>query len=195
MSGDGLRARILEAAASVLRERGPTPRLLSAVSERAGVSRPTLYKYVGDQAAIYDALVRQEIQRIIDDVVPDAAAITDARVGYLDIVVALAERARTHPVLTVLLERHPALAMRHIGSVPGIVLEVAGDRLEPVVRRGIAEGRLPDVDIRSLLIWTSRIVLSLVLMPMPDDDGPEGVRASVDRLLTLGGSVKPEDTP
>ena len=62
-----LRARILEAAASVLREQGPRTRLISTIAERAQVSRPTLYRYFPERADLYDSLIRNEAERIVDD--------------------------------------------------------------------------------------------------------------------------------
>lgn len=67
---------------------------------------------------------------------------------------------------------------------------MAEEKLEPLLREGIESGRLPAVDLRTLLIWTSRIVVSLVLMPMPDDEGHEGVRSSVAALFELTRAVE-----
>ncbi|MGH2604184.1 MAG: TetR/AcrR family transcriptional regulator, partial [Dehalococcoidia bacterium] len=65
MSDEELRGRILDAAQECLLEAGLTARLHRAIAERAGVSRPTVYKYAGDQQAITAALLDRETSRFL----------------------------------------------------------------------------------------------------------------------------------
>jgi AcrR family transcriptional regulator len=75
--GDGLDAagvrdtvatRVLDAAYELYLERGLRETTLSAVAQRAGVSRPTVYKHVGDVAAVSGAVVARELERFFAEV-------------------------------------------------------------------------------------------------------------------------------
>ena len=54
------RTRILDAAEACLMEQRMSAPLHARIAERAGVSRPTVYKYIGDQ----DDLVRAVLERV-----------------------------------------------------------------------------------------------------------------------------------
>src|SRR6202165_4103921 len=59
-----MRRRVLDAAEHCLLEDGYQARLHARIARRAGVSRPTVYKYVGDQSAIVQALLQREFVRL-----------------------------------------------------------------------------------------------------------------------------------
>ena len=65
-----IRARILDAATECLLEVGVTGRLHTQIAQRAGLSRPTVYKYVGDQSAILQAVFDREFEVFWRTVVP-----------------------------------------------------------------------------------------------------------------------------
>src|SRR5690348_2146538 len=65
-----LRDRILDAAAACLMEEGLNARLHALIAQRAGVSRPTVYKYIGDQDAVLAALLDREFDRFFATVLP-----------------------------------------------------------------------------------------------------------------------------
>ncbi len=65
-----IRERILDAATACLLDQGLDARLHAAIAERAGISRPTVYKYVGDQAAIVAAILERELDRFFAAAVP-----------------------------------------------------------------------------------------------------------------------------
>ena len=70
-----------------LLESGLDARLHAAIAERAGLSRPTLYKYVGDQTAILDAVRDREIEEFFTAAVPLLSSTDDLRDGLVDAVV------------------------------------------------------------------------------------------------------------
>lgn len=189
MRGNNLRGRILEAAAQVLREGGPGPRLITAVAERAGVSRPTLYKYVGDRDALYDALLRAELERVVDEVVSRAERAESPREEYVALIVDITQQARNHPALRAVLAEHPGIIASHVSRVLPTVLDIAEPRLGPILEAGMREGRLPVVDVRVAITWTTRLITSLALMPLPEDTGAEGLAATVADLLDVSGSI------
>lgn len=189
MRGNNLRSRILDAAAQVLREGGPGPRLITAVAERAGVSRPTLYKYVGDRDAIYDALLRAELERVIEEVATRAEKAESPREEYIAVIVDIAQQARNHPALRAVLAEHPGIIASHVSRVLPMVLDIAVPRLGPILEQGAREGRLPDVDVRVAITWTTRLITSLALMPLPEDTAEADLAAAVADLLDVTGSI------
>ncbi len=90
------RNRLLEAAEELLRTDGPTVSL-QAIATRAGVTKPTLYRELGDRDALVNALAERLAERMAESVTSMVATATDPRdglhklvMGYLD----LAERDR-----------------------------------------------------------------------------------------------------
>ncbi len=78
------RAAIIEAALALLAERGAAGVSMSALAERAGVSRPTLYKHFPDLDHVLAAWVGEQIDRTHAALVDDLAAVADplARVDH-----------------------------------------------------------------------------------------------------------------
>ncbi len=189
MRGNNLRSRILDAAAQVLREGGPGPRLITAVAERAGVSRPTLYKYVGDRDAIYDALLRAELERVIEEVATRAEKAESPREEYIAVIVDLAQQARNHPALRAVLAEHPGIMASHVSKVLPMVLDIGVPRLGPILEEGAREGRLPEIDPRVAITWTTRLITSLALMPLPEDTAEADLAAAVADLLDVTGTI------
>lgn len=79
------REHVLDAALELLREHGMPGLTMSALAERAGMSRPTLYHYFPDVDAVLAAWVGQEMERSVTALVADAVAIDDpiARLAHL----------------------------------------------------------------------------------------------------------------
>lgn len=71
------REHILATALGLLRERGMAALTMSALAERAGISRPTLYHYFSDVDAVLAAWVGQEIERSVSTMVIEARGIAD----------------------------------------------------------------------------------------------------------------------
>jgi AcrR family transcriptional regulator len=189
MRGNNLRSRILDAATQVLREGGPRPRLITSIAERAGVSRPTLYKYVGDRTAIYDALLRIELERVIDDVATRAERAESPRDDYIDVVVTITQEARNHPALRAVLAEHPEIMASHVARILPIVLDIAVPRLAPIIEAGAREGRWPEIDARVAVTWTTRLITALAVMPLPEDTEEDDLRREVGALLDVTTSI------
>ena len=185
MARKELRERILDAAAQVLREKGPGHRLITSIAERAEVSRPTLYRHFPERSDLYDSLVRLEMERVVDDVVHRARRSSSPRDDYIDMVVDLVTEAREHAALQAVLARHPEIMASHLPRILPIVLEIAEPRLSPVLAAGAASGRWPDIDTPVAVTRTGRMISSLVTKPHPEDSGPRELRASVEGLLDV----------
>lgn len=184
-----LRERILEAAAQVLRERGPGQRLVTAIAERAQVSRPTLYRHFPDRGQLYDSLMRAELERVVGEVVARARTTQCPFDDYVDVVVDLVLEAREHEALRAVLARHPEIMAAQLPRILPIVLEIAEPELTRIAGVAVAEGRWPEIDIRVAITWTVRLVASLITMPLPEDSTPAMLRTSVVSLLDVASTM------
>jgi AcrR family transcriptional regulator len=187
--------RILDAALALYLERGIRDTALSAVAHRAGVSRPTVYKHVGDVAALARTVVDRELDgffgRLGARLAADGPA-SDRLVDALDLAVA---HARGHPLLQRLLELEP-----------GAILPVFTVDAEPVLRRAVAalaptvaeagadDGADParpgSAELRAELL--ARVAISLVLTPAvsPDLGDRDTLRSVVLASLRVGADPR-----
>lgn len=195
MAVNDLPERILEAAAQVLRERGPRVRLISNIAERAGVSRPTLYRHFPHRSDIYDSLVRRELETVIDELVLHANVTGDPRDEYLDTVAALVRTSREHPALRAVLASHPEIVVAYLPRLLPIVLDVAVPRVTPVLKAGAEQGAWPDISPRIAVLWTTRLVTSLITMPLPEDTSELGLRTTISELIDVANSIASAPRP
>lgn len=189
MATRDLRQRILDAAAQVLSEGGPRPRLITNIAERAQVSRPTLYRHFPARNDIYDSLMRAELERVIDTVAVRARATTSPRQDYVDVVVDLVRTAREHPALQAVLARHPEIMASYLPRVLPIVLDIAEPRLAPILEAGAREGRWPAIPARPAIAWTTRLVVSLVTMPPAEVGSEAALAGEVEALISVASSI------
>jgi AcrR family transcriptional regulator len=188
-SADGVRDRILDAATQCLLESGLDARLHAAIAERAGLSRPTLYKYVGDQTAILDAVRDREIEAFFTAAVPLLSRTDDLRAGVVDAIVFVVGYGRRHTLLQKALREHPELILPALTTESGPLLDrihgVFADQLERAIS---AVGA--DLDTRVVAEWIFRIIVSLITTPSgPDTETPEQLREYIDGLVQLSGLV------
>ncbi|MDX6739179.1 TetR/AcrR family transcriptional regulator [Actinocorallia sp. A-T 12471] len=173
------RALILDAAAECLVEGGfASGRLLSAIARKAGVSRPTLYKYGGTVDDIKEALVERELAAFIEHISPAFDELAWTPEYLTDLLVLVIDYTRHHPLLTAALRDVPELVL----PVFTLHARVQVDRIEefvtPVLRAHIAAGRMPDVDISVLVDALYRVVMAAVIVNTGHDfDDPEVLRS------------------
>lgn len=184
----GLAERLLDAALELYLERGVGDTTLSAVAGRAGVSRPTVYKHVGDVEALADAVIRREIDRFF---IALGAVLTGggpARARIVESVAFTVEHARSHPLLRRQLELEPALILPVFTVGAGAVLATAVDLVVPLARLAIEEGGLPDRDPAALAEVAARLAISLIFAPSPqlNVDDPDALRGFVGIALPGG---------
>lgn len=174
-----IHARILDAAAACLTEGGFTStRLLSAIARRAGLSRPTLYKYGGSLDEIKDALIERELTAYL----AEAAPIIDAArwdADYVsDLLAFLVGRARRHPLLSAAVRDVPDMVLPWFTIRADLTVARVTALAAPVVQEKIDRGEFPPVDVPVLIDVLTRIVLSLVFVNSAgvDADDPEDLR-------------------
>lgn len=186
---DGVRERILDAATQCLLESGLDARLHAAIAERAGLSRPTVYKHVGDQAAILDAVRDREIEAFFTAAVPLLSRTDDLSAGLVDAVVFVVGYGRRHTLLQKALREHPELILPALTTESGPLVDRIHGMFADQIDRALAAADA-DLDSRVVVEWIYRIIVSLITTPSrPDTESPEQLREYIADLFGLVGLV------
>jgi len=183
-AAERIRERILDAATECLVAEGLDARLHAMIAERAGISRPTVYKYVGDQAAIVTAVLDREFDKFFDAAVPILRRSDDLEAHLIDGIVFVVDYARSHILLQKALAEHPELILPVLttGAEPLIdrVVDLFGDQLS----RALDQAAPTPLTPRAAAEWSYRIVVSLITTPTSALDR-EGTRRYVESLVRL----------
>jgi AcrR family transcriptional regulator len=187
--------RILDAAAALYLERGRAETTLSAIAQRAGVSRPSVYKHLGDADEVAHALIGRELERFfarVTQVLGTQATLRDRLVEGLAFTV---EYARDHELLQRMLELEPELVVTAFTLRADAVLRQAVALLAPELSAAADERRLVHIAPDVAAEWVARIAISLVLTPSVTRDltDPAELRRYLESLL-VGGLVTEQVT-
>jgi AcrR family transcriptional regulator len=186
-------ARILDAAAALYLERGRTETTLSAIAQRAGVSRPSVYKHLGDADGVAHALIDRELARFFERIGEVLLARPTLRDRLVEGLAFTVEYARGHVLLQRMLELEPDLVVTAFTLRGGDVLRRAVDLLAPELERATDHGEVVGIAPDVAAEWVARIAVSLVLTPSVtrDLEDPEELRRYLESLL-VGGLVTRE---
>jgi|GEM_PF-2183181 len=196
-----IRERILDAATECLIAEGLGARLHAMIAERAGISRPTVYKYVGDQPAIVAAVLDRELDRFFEATLPALRSSEDLEADLVNAVVFIVEYAREHPLLQKGLREHPELILPALTIRSGATVERVVSLFDEQLGRALtraASTESTELSPRQVAEWLFRIVVSLVTTPTAGLDR-DGTRRYVDSLVRLmglaatGGSDRPAE--
>lgn len=186
LSPTAIRERILDAAEVCLIEFGYGARLHALIAERAGLSRPTLYKYVGDQSQIFDALLQREITRFFAVLDPVLRRRDSLPAGFVDCIVFAVGYARRHPVLQKGLSDDPATVLPWFTVRSAPLIECGAEFLVPHFDR-MAAGDEFAAGPRAISEWAFRLVASLITTDGGVDTADErALREFVKGLLAVG---------
>jgi AcrR family transcriptional regulator len=190
----GTRERILAAASALYLERGVGATTLSAVAQRAGVSRPTVYAHFGDAEAIAQVLIDAEITRFFEEVAEVIAAQPTLERRLVEGLAFAVEHAREHPLLQRMLALEPAAVLATFTVRAERVLHGAVALLAPELERAVDAGELHGIAPDVAAEWVGRIALSLILTPSVTRDltDPEQLRRYL-RSLLVGGLAPRRD--
>lgn len=192
MASDGeIRERILDAAQECVLEAGLSARLHAAIAERAGMSRPTVYKYAGDQDAIIEALLHREVERFLAATEPVLTKRGDLRERFIETVVFVVDYARGHKLLQKGLRDQPEAVVPWFTTNAGPLIEQAMEFFAPHLRAAMDEGQIADTDPRVIVEWAYRLIVSLITtrggLPVEETGS---LRSYVGALFQIGASVE-----
>lgn len=189
-------ARILDAAEECLMQSGLTARVHAAIAERAGLSRPTLYKYVGDQSAILDALLDREVARFFSLLAPVIDSGNHVKTRLVDMVVFVVDYARNHALLQKGLKEEPHVVLGYISGQATSLIDRATRFLTPQLARGGDAGGPQDAPPVAMVEWAFRLVASLITTPgVIDTQSPEALRRFVSQLLSIAQIADADGAP
>lgn len=188
-SSEEFRARILEAARRCYIESPKSERMHSLIAERAGVSRPTVYKYLGDQAAIKQALMQAETISYLVALQPAFEQRLPLRVHFRELVVFTVTYLRENALFRALLAEAPDELARTLTVDLAPVLAAGTDIAAPMLERIHPSTAESPVPIELVLEWGMRVSLSLATTPSPHRalDSADAIRAHVDALFAIAG--------
>jgi AcrR family transcriptional regulator len=182
MADEQIRQRILDAAEECLLRAGPAARIHHLIAERAGLSRPTLYKHLGDQKAIVEALLRRELDRFLT--CAHAALPPGGRPHehFVDTVVYAVGYARRHTLLQKILREQPQIVLPWLTTNAAAALEHVMAFTGPHPETGPGQA-----DPRVALEWQARLAISLFITPSATArlDDPGELRRHLSALFDL----------
>ncbi|TDC45874.1 TetR/AcrR family transcriptional regulator [Actinomadura sp. KC345] len=180
---DDLDTRILDAALMEFETYGLRRVSVEDVAKRAGVARTTIYRRFTNKEQLLQAVILRECRRFltaIAEATEDLASPGDAVVeGF---VVGL-QSARTHPLMTRVLESEPEAFLPQLSMNGGAVMLAARDILADRLRRANPGGPEDHNTVAEVLL---RLAVSLLLVPggglaLDDEDA---IRAFARDYLT-----------
>lgn len=189
-AAEQIRDRILDAATECLLDQGLDARLHAAIAERAGISRPTVYKYVGDQSAILAAILDREIDRFFSAAVPVLRRSDDLEAHLVSAIVFVVDYARDHALLQKALREHPEIVLPALTTESGGLVDRVVGLFEEQLGRALSQSSAGGLDARAAAEWGYRIAISLVTTPTGALER-DGTRAYVDRLIRLMAIADP----
>ncbi|MFL6089526.1 MAG: TetR/AcrR family transcriptional regulator [Aeromicrobium sp.] len=189
-AAERIRERILDAATECLVAEGLDARLHAMIADRAGISRPTVYKYVGDQQAILAAVLEREIDRFLDAAVPLLRQSDDLAAHFVDAIAFIGDYGRGHVLLQKALVEHPELILPQLTTGAGALIDRLVGLFEEQLGRALDRTDSPALTPREAAEWMYRIAVSLVTTPTAalDEDGTRRYVESLIRLTGIAGT-------
>jgi len=181
------RERILDGAVRAVARHGISKLGMGDVSESAGVSRATLYRYFPTREVLLDGLVAREANRFLQQVI-DAMHEAPAGEERLGIVVEFLTRlVRDHPALQRLVESEPAHVLESLRARFPSIRQQLHDVLAPLlvdsppVRNGL-------MTTEQITDWMTRYLISTYLFP---DPRPEATARTLTAMYKALGGAPP----
>ena len=189
------RERLLEGAVRAVASRGLTKLGMSDVSEFAGVSRGTVYRYFSNTEELLSELGRREAESFEQQVYETLEKVPTTSAERLRLVLdAIEKLARDHPLIQRLPETDPGFVLTAVRERFPEIRETFQRLLAPLleesdpVRRGGA-------DAKQLASWMARVMVSMFLFPEPDpQEAARSMRTVYEMLFRDPSDSAPEPT-
>ena len=172
---------------------------MSDVATRAGISRPTLYKYFGSKDELVAAAVQREAESLVASVLAAADGNTTPLEGLESAIAAALRLTREHPLLDRIIRTEPESLLPYLttdriggdgGTGGGAVLLFVRTATEALVRDRL---ELDEITSRRLADMIARLLVSYSISA--PDDPPEVVASSVARILLVGAQASAPAAP
>ena len=166
----------LDAAARCFARHGIRRTSVQDVAAELRVNRTTVYRQVGTIEQQVRLLLARDLHRLLETL-PGALSATTGPHVVVDLLAALVEFARAHPVLAKVLADEPELIGPFLVSEHDEVVSRVAVTLVPMLTAAMSSGVLAPRDPRVLAEWLVRLGISLILAP------PRDLRAFLTELL------------
>jgi AcrR family transcriptional regulator len=191
------RDRILEAALLAMGRVGPRRLTMNDVSERAGLSRGTLYRYFPTKEDLLAVLAEWEQDRFAEGLRAVLAGVPEDEQSIEDIAEYIITYLRRHPALTLMIDVEPEFVMGFLRRQLPVFHRITEEILAPVVRRcrPVKEGWVTPAELNELLL---RLVISVFLVPGEGEDVTVGaLKGALDSFVRLASARRaaPADPP
>ncbi|MFC5752560.1 TetR/AcrR family transcriptional regulator [Actinomadura rugatobispora] len=181
--GDDLDARILDAALAEFESYGLRRVSVEDVAKRAGVARTTIYRRFTNKEQLLQAVILRECRRFLTSIAEATEDLPSPEDAVVEGFVAGLRGARTHPLMTRVLESEPEAFLPQLSMNGGAVMLAARDILADRLRRARPDDREDYAAVAEVLL---RVAVSLLLVPggglaLDDEDD---IRAFARSYLT-----------
>jgi AcrR family transcriptional regulator len=178
LSTEGTRDRILDAALTVMSRYGLARLALEDVAREAGVSRQTVYRYVGSRNGLISETIVREEEAFFARMREAAGPHEQLRPGLEAAITAALTMAREHPLLDRLLATEPEALLPFLTDGSGPVLSAARPVVIELLGRFVPH--LPPADLERAADAASRLIVSYAISP-----GREPVETLAAGLATM----------
>ena len=183
--------RLLEGALRAVASRGLAKLSMSDVSEFAGVSRGTAYRYFSNTEELLSELGRREAERFEQQVWEALERVPTTSAERLGLVLdAIEKLGRDHPLIQRLPETDPAFVLTAIRERFPDLRQTFQRLLAPLLEESELV-RTGGTSAEQLASWMARVMISMFLFPEPDP------RETAESMRTLYKTLfrGPVDSP
>ncbi|MBX6766288.1 MAG: TetR/AcrR family transcriptional regulator [Actinomadura rubrobrunea] len=159
---DDLDARIMDAALAEFSAYGLRRVSVEDVAKRARVARTTIYRRFTNKEQLLQAVILREVRRFLSGIAEATEGLPTAEDAIVEGFVTGLRGARTHPLVTRVLQSEPEAFVAQLGMNGGAVLLAARDILADRLRRARPDS---DEDVETVAEVLLRVALSLLLVP------------------------------
>ena len=182
------RDRILEAALLAMGRVGVRRLTMNDVSQRAGLSRGTVYRYFPSKDDLLAVVAEYEQDRFAEGLRAALAGVSEDELRLERVAEYLITYLRGHPALTLMIDTEPAFVLGFWGRQLPVFRQISEELLAPIMcqTRPVREGWLTVAELSELLL---RVVLSVFLVPGESSTEMVGVlEGALDSFVRLAGA-------
>ncbi|MFI6521682.1 TetR/AcrR family transcriptional regulator [Spirillospora sp. NPDC050679] len=180
---DDLDTRILDAALAEFETYGLRRVSVEDVAKRAGVARTTIYRRFTNKEQLLQAVILREVRGFLTAIAEATADLATPEDAIVEGFVAGLRQARTHPLMTRVLQSEPEAFLPQLTMNGGAVMVAARDIIAASLRRHRPQDAADAATVAEVLL---RVAVSLLLVPGAGLtlEGEDAMRAFARDYLT-----------
>jgi AcrR family transcriptional regulator len=181
------RERLIDATESCLTSLGIALTTITEVARRAGVSRTTLYKYVGSLDELIEGVLLREFDRFIAHLEPQLVALATPRDQLLELIWRLSSVVPSNAAVSSMLETDLVRGGTMAVAARSVPLADRIDRLaRPYLEQAQHDGVIATGPLDEHVEWIMRAILSFAANPQPANRSDDDQRRFIERFALSG---------